>query len=203
MLAILDMLLVGFAVGLTGALVPGPMLFATIEGSLKKGWRAGPEVVLGHALIELLICILIVLGLTSLIGDAEMSVISFVGGMVLVVFGLLTIIQSRNTSIDSGLSGGVLANPVSAGLLTSASNPYFWVWWLAAGSALVLKGLEIGIFAAVMFVVGHWMADLGWFTFVSTSLSKTRSFFSGTLYRSVLACCGVFLMGFGTWFVLG
>ena len=39
---ILKALLIGFTVGLTGALVPGPMLFATIEASLKKGWIAGP-----------------------------------------------------------------------------------------------------------------------------------------------------------------
>jgi threonine/homoserine/homoserine lactone efflux protein len=203
MLAILDMLIVGFAVGLTGALVPGPMLFVTIEGSLKNGWRAGPKVVLGHALIELFVCILIVLGFTSLIGDAEMSVISLVGGVVLVAFGLLTIIQARNPALDCVKSDTVISNSVFAGVLTSASNPYFWIWWLAAGSALVLRGLEIGIFAAVMFVFGHWLADLGWFTFVSTSLSKTRNFFTGPVYRGVLACCGLFLMGFGTWFALG
>lgn len=32
-----EMLLIGFAVGLTGAMVPGPMLFATIESSLRQG----------------------------------------------------------------------------------------------------------------------------------------------------------------------
>lgn len=50
MLEILKMLGIGFSVGLTGALVPGPMLFATIETSLKKGWTSGPLVVSGHIL---------------------------------------------------------------------------------------------------------------------------------------------------------
>jgi len=37
MLELFEMLAIGFAVGMTGALVPGPMFFATIDTSLKKG----------------------------------------------------------------------------------------------------------------------------------------------------------------------
>lgn len=59
--------LLGFTIGLTGALVPGPMLFATIEFSLKRGWLAGPEVFLGHMLVELMLFILILFGFASFI----------------------------------------------------------------------------------------------------------------------------------------
>ena len=65
-LEIFRALLLGFTIGLTGALVPGPMLFATIELSLKKGWLAGPEVVFGHILVELVLSILILFGVASL-----------------------------------------------------------------------------------------------------------------------------------------
>jgi len=44
-MTIIEMLFIGFAVGLTGAMVPGPMLFATIESSLKIGWTAGPKII--------------------------------------------------------------------------------------------------------------------------------------------------------------
>ncbi|MEA1895812.1 MAG: LysE family translocator, partial [Euryarchaeota archaeon] len=49
---IIESLTFGFVIGLTGAIVPGPMLFATIDASLRRGWIAGPEIVLGHALVE-------------------------------------------------------------------------------------------------------------------------------------------------------
>jgi len=55
-----------YSVGLAGALVPGPMLFATIETSLKKGWTSGPLVVYGHALVEVLLFIFIVAGFSIL-----------------------------------------------------------------------------------------------------------------------------------------
>jgi threonine/homoserine/homoserine lactone efflux protein len=52
----IKLLAIGFLIGLTGAVVPGPMLFATIEASLRRGWIAGPLIVLGHAAVEVLIC---------------------------------------------------------------------------------------------------------------------------------------------------
>ena len=203
MFEIFDMLLVGFAVGLSGALMPGPMLFATIDSSLKKGWIAGPEVVFGHALLELVIAVLIVLGLTSFIGSEAISIISVVGGFVLIIFGAMTIKGASDASNALHSDGAIVSSPVMAGILTSASNPYFWIWWLAAGSALVMRGLEIGLVAVAFFVVGHWMADLGWYSLISTSFSRGKSLMSSKTYERILASCGVFLIVFGAWFAIG
>lgn len=112
-------LLLGFIVGLTGALVPGPMLFATIEVSLKKGWLAGPEVVFGHILVELVLSVLILFGAASFIGSGTISAISVIGGLSLVVFGLLTVKGAKavasagvspGTSCTSGLK--LTSNPI-------------------------------------------------------------------------------------------
>ena len=203
MFEIFDMLLVGFAVGLTGALMPGPMLFATIDSSLKKGWIAGPEVVFGHAVLELAIVALILLGLTSFIESDAISFISVVGGLVLVIFGVMTIKDASDASDALHSDGAIVSNPIAAGFVTSASNPYFWIWWLAAGSALVMRGLEISLIAVAFFVVGHWIADLGWFSLVSTSFSRGKSLMSSKTYERILVSCGVFLIIFGAWFAIG
>ncbi len=197
------MLLVGFAVGLSGALMPGPMLFATIDSSLKKGWIAGPEVVFGHALLEFAVVVLIVLGMTSFIGSEAISAISVVGGIVLIVFGAMTIQGASDASGALHSDGAIVSSPIVAGILTSASNPYFWIWWLAAGSALVLRGLEVSLIAAAFFVIGHWMADLGWYSLVSTSFSRGKSLMSSKTYERILVSCGVFLIVFGAWFAIG
>ncbi|MBE0524000.1 MAG: LysE family transporter [Methanosarcinales archaeon] len=90
MLEILKMLGIGFFVGLTGALVPEPMLFATIETSLTKGWLSGPKVVSGHALIEMVIFVLIVAGFSTQAAQDAVLWISIDGGAVLVLFGFGT-----------------------------------------------------------------------------------------------------------------
>lgn len=195
----LEMLATGFAVGLTGALAPGPMLFATIDLSLKKGWKSGPAIVAGHALIELAICVLVVLGLASVVRGAGQALISLVGGAVLCVFGYRTIRASGEAALSARSMGG---NPLAAGIITSASNPYFWLWWLTSGSALIFLGLKTSIAAAAVFVIGHWMADLSWYSAVSLSFARGRSLLSRRAYRIVLLCCGGFLLLFGAWFAI-
>jgi len=175
------------------------MLFATIETSLKKGWTSGPLVVSGHALVEVLLFIFIVAGFSTLETPGAILWISVIGGAVLVVFGILTIREGKHATLSGGSS--VFKSPFAAGVITSVSHPYFWLWWLTAGAGLVLVGLETSLFAASIFLVGHFMADLGWYTFVSTAISKGRSLMSEGTYQRVLMGCGGFLVVFGVWFI--
>ncbi|ADI73255.1 Lysine exporter protein (LYSE/YGGA) [Methanohalobium evestigatum Z-7303] len=203
MLETFEMLLIGLGVGFTGAVVPGPMLFATIETSFKKGWSAGPEVVLGHALIESVITLLIIFGISSFINDDIFSIISVVGGIALVVFGIFTVKSPVNDQYSCSNSYEMLTSPIVSGVVTSASNPYFWMWWFTAGSALVLRGYEIGLIAAVFFIAGHWIADLGWYSAVSLSFSRGKKLISSGMHNWMMKICGVFLILFGLWFVIG
>jgi threonine/homoserine/homoserine lactone efflux protein len=204
-LEIFRALLLGFTIGLTGALVPGPMLFATIELSLKKGWLTGPEVVFGHILVELVLSILILFGVASFIGSGAISAVSIIGGFSLTVFGLLTVKDAKTTA-SAGLSPEtsglkLTSNPVALGLITSVSNPYFWIWWLTAGSALVLKAYELGIIISIAYILGHWTADLSWFTAISGSFSRGKTLFSQQTHRYILYACGTFLIFFGLYFM--
>ncbi|SFM60013.1 LysE family transporter [Methanolobus profundi] len=202
MFELLEMLTIGFILGLTGALVPGPMLFVTIDTSLKRGWKAGPEIFVGHAIIEFMVCVLIIYGITA-VSDSTVMAISILGGATLVIFGLMTMKSAKGAADSMHEHNKSTSKPVLSGILTSASNPYFWIWWLAAGSALVLRGLEIGLIAAVMFMAGHWLADLGYFTVVSASFSKGKKLMSPKVYERVLLFCGLFLVLFGSWFIVG
>jgi threonine/homoserine/homoserine lactone efflux protein len=202
MLELLEMLTIGFVLGLTGALVPGPMLFVTIDTSLKRGWKAGPEIFVGHAILEFIVCVLIIYGITA-VSDSTVMAISILGGATLVIFGLMTMKSAKGAADSMHEHDKGTSKPILAGILTSASNPYFWIWWLAAGSALVLRGMEIGLIAAVMFMIGHWLADLGYFTVVSTSFSKGKKLMSPKVYERVLLSCGLFLVMFGSWFIIG
>ena len=198
---ILSTLVLGFLIGLTGALAPGPTLVATINASLAGNWTAGLKVSLGHIIIETAIFFLIILGLASVAGPYT-TAIAVIGGIALIVFGIMTISGSRSARI-SAAPAQTAASPYMAGLLTSAANPYFWIWWLSVGSALLISSLEGGLLLAVVFMIGHWVADTSWYVFVSTGISKGRTILSDTAYHHIMAACGAFLVIFGLYYLAG
>ncbi|MFA4860862.1 LysE family transporter [Methanoregula sp.] len=197
---IVSMLFLGFVIGLTGALAPGPTLVATINASLSGSWTAGLRISLGHIIVELAIFILIVFGLAAL-AQPYMAAIALVGGTALILFGVLTILGSRTASLDpkGTLPAG---NPVVAGVVSSAANPYFWIWWLSVGSAMVIAGLEGGLLLAAVFMIGHWAADTGWFTLVAAGVSRGVSILTDTMYHRIMAACGLFLIAFGIYYII-
>ena len=196
---IFQMLILGFVIGLTGALAPGPTLVATINASITGNWATGLKISLGHLIVELCLVILILSGLAA-VALPHAPVIAAVGGIALILFGWLTIAGSRTATMSTSAVQPV-SNPYAAGLITSAANPYFWIWWLSIGSAMVIAGLEGGLIFVGIFMVGHWSADTAWFTLVSFTVSKGRTLFSDSAYRKIMVLCGIFLIIFGIFYL--
>jgi threonine/homoserine/homoserine lactone efflux protein len=199
MYKMIEMLVMAFTIGLTGALAPGPTLVATVNSSLKDGWTAGPKVTIGHALVEVLVFLLIVGGL-ALAAQQYSHYIAVLGGLALIAFGILTVKGSKSATMVTS-KRNTIGNPYLAGIVTSAANPYFWIWWLSIGSALVIDGLRGGLLMASLFMIGHWGADLGWYTLVSTSICKGKTILSEANYQRILALCGGSLVLFGFYYM--
>ncbi|EJG06059.1 Lysine exporter protein (LYSE/YGGA) [Methanofollis liminatans DSM 4140] len=192
---IIPALIIGFVIGLSGALAPGPTLVATIRGSLDHGWTAGPRLAAGHAAVEAVLALAIVAGLAAA-ADSVAVPVAVVGGAALILFGGLTVRESRTAVLDAPVEAAS-GSPFLAGVVTSAANPYFWLWWLSVGSGLLLEGLAAGAAVAVAFMIGHWASDFGWFGLVAAGTAGGKTVLSVRQYRLVLAACGVFLIFFG------
>lgn len=194
-----------FAVGLSGAMVPGPMLTVTISDSLKKGFIAGPTIVFGHFIAEFILIILIFAGLGWLIGsNTAIFVIGTIGGLIMVLMGV-QIARSSNSikELKETNEPNKGYSPILNGILTSISNPYFFIWWATIGWAFMLKGLELaGILGVVGFMVGHWCSDMGWFSTVSFFTSKGSNIMSDKHYKIIMNLSGAFLIILGVYFVL-
>jgi threonine/homoserine/homoserine lactone efflux protein len=198
---IFQMVLLGFIIGLTGALAPGPTLVATINASIRGRWTTGLKISLGHIIVEFFLVILILLGFAT-VALSYTTAIAGIGGIALVMFGSLTLMGARKATLGNSLIQPV-SNPYLAGLMTSAANPYFWIWWLSIGSAMVIAGLEGGLVLVLAFMFGHWTADTAWYTAVSTSVSKGRTILSETAYKKTIVICGIFLIIFGIYYISG
>ncbi|MDP2718929.1 MAG: LysE family transporter [Dehalococcoidia bacterium] len=69
-----------FVIALSGAMMPGPLLAVTISEVARRGFWAGPLLVLGHAILELSIVAALAFGLSRLVGSELISGIIFLAG---------------------------------------------------------------------------------------------------------------------------
>ncbi|MGZ4857194.1 MAG: LysE family transporter [Methanobacteriaceae archaeon] len=179
------------------------MLTVTISDSLNKGFRAGPLVVLGHVIVESCLIFLLILGLGWLIRSNKAAmVIGSVGGFILIYLGF-RITRSPNPSQIPGDGKPVQKRgSVLSGIITSISNPYFFIWWATVGWAFMLKGIELAGVAGILgFLVGHWTSDLSWYSLVSFFSSKGRHILPGKRYKILMIICGIFLITLGGYFI--
>jgi len=77
-----------FMVGFSGAMMPGPLLTVTIGETARRGFIAGPLIVLGHGILELILVIGLVAGLSIYLTQAAVFYwIAVIGGAFLIYMG--------------------------------------------------------------------------------------------------------------------
>lgn len=171
---VLQLFLLVVFVSASGALAPGPLLFATMNVSLRAGRYAGFMAALGHMVFELPLILAIAFGIWSFIQDPGTSfMIGIVGSAALVAFGLLQIRSSIKSfsGNDPGSSGQIPLLTRGAGLLAAflvgltftALNPYFLTWWFTVGLPLISEGIRMGGLAGILTMFGfHIWLDYAW-----------------------------------------
>ncbi len=194
-----------FLVGFSGAMMPGPMLGVTIHGSLKKGYIAGPQVVLGHGILELILLFAMTLGLKDFFANATVAgYIGVIGGLYLVWMGYGMIKSSiqRTISLENHDVGRFEGKSlILAGGVVSATNPYFILWWATTGIELVRQSYNLGLVGILLFFIGHIFADFAWYSAISTAFSRGKNLMSDAIYRRLILLLGLFIIGFSTYFI--
>jgi threonine/homoserine/homoserine lactone efflux protein len=191
-----------FLVGLSGALMPGPVLVVTISHAARRGFIVGPLIVLGHAILEMAVVAGVSLGLGDfLVLKTVTGMLGLAGGGVLIWMGY-GMLSGKGGGEEDGrelaLSGR--GSPVVAGILTSLSNPYWFLWWATVGLAYISLSLHKGIGGVSAFYSGHILSDLLWYSFIAGLIAAGRKFVAGKVYRTFFIFCGGFLVLFGMYF---
>jgi len=188
-----------FFISLSGVMMPGPVFAVTVA----KGYRnkiAGALIALGHGLIEFPLMFLIYFGFTWFFtSSAVQKIISFVGGLILIYMSVQTFRARRKTGEEYE---GSRHSSFVAGVLTTSTNPYFFLWWTTIGATLITNSSVFGFTGFLLFAITHWSCDLLWDTFVSVTVFKSRRFWTKRVHEVVFSFCFVVLVGFGAWFIL-
>jgi len=187
---------------LSGALMPGPLLTATISQSARRGFIAGPLLIVGHGILELALLIALLMGLAPfLTHDTVFATIALAGGGILLwmAVGMFRSLPTLKVSWDSDTRDR--GHMVITGAAMSIANPYWTIWWATIGLAYILYCRQFAIWGIAAFFTGHILADLAWYAAVSAAVGKGRRFLNDRVYKSVIGACAVLLVAFAFFFV--
>lgn len=176
--------------------MPGPLLSATISESGSRGWKVGPMYMLGHGILEALLIAGLFLGLAPLlVSNAAFITIAFAGGcfMIWMAVGMFRSLPGLSLGGETVEAAGSL--PLT-GALMSLANPYWIIWWATIGLGYVMIAGNLGFSGVLAFFLGHILADLAWYAFVSLAVHKGRDILPDKVYRWLIAFCAVFLLGY-------
>jgi len=186
-------------ISLSGVMAPGP-LTVVVVGKGAQSPHAGAMIAVGHGVVEFPLMVLIVIGLAPVLRHATVAaVIGLAGGVVLLWMGHGLLRSLRRTEDRSEERA---ASPLMAGILMSAGNPYFIVWWATVGATLVFRAWEFGVWQFVVFAVIHWSLDLIWYFFLSAASFRGTKLLGTRFLQGVSLVAGVVLLFFGVRFVV-
>jgi len=195
-----------FLLAFSGAMVPGPVLSVTITETSKRGAVAGPLIVLGHGILELVLIIAFFFGFSQFVtGPIFLKIVAIAGGGVLVWMGAAMTISTakRPISLQMVANQGrtTHATSVLLGAVTTASTPFWYIWWLTVGLTYLLQSLKYGKIGVGLFFSGHILADLAWYSLVASGITLGKRFLNDHVYRGLLLTSSVFLIGMGIYFI--
>ncbi len=181
--------------------MPGPLLTVTVSESSRRGVLTGPLMILGHGILGLVLVIALLSGLAPLLLREEVFIaISLIGGVILFFMGFSMIRDLPNLQFSLESKDAQGRNLVTAGVILSAVNPYWVIWWASIGLGYIIYSAKFGFWGVAAFFLGHILADLGWYACVSFGVVKGKHFIGDRGYRRLIGGCALFLVIFSGYF---
>ena len=180
-------------ISLSGVMAPGALSAVTINHGMRNS-RAGVSVAIGHGIVEVPLLILIYYGVGALMKiSGFQATIGIIGGVLMAWMGV-SIVRSSGTVVSKVK---LEESSVWAGVMLSAGNPYFLVWWASVGSSLVIRSVEYGLVGVLLFGICHWMCDLVWLWLLAFLAHRASASFGVTFVRVTSLVSGSFLLIIG------
>lgn len=186
-------------ISLSGVMAPGPITAATIALGAQSG-SAGVLIAVGHGIIEFPLMFAIILGFNRLIKLRTVQiVIGIIGGVFMLWMGTQMIHDTGKA--DFSIDGTYKSGPLLTGIILSACNPYFLLWWATIGLKLATDARLLGMATFILFTIVHWLCDLVWYVILGWTSFKGSAILGSAGQRVILAVCGIALVCFSIKFI--
>ncbi|MDC4212659.1 MAG: LysE family translocator [Candidatus Nitrosopumilus limneticus] len=202
MIQIIEFASLVIIISASGVMSPGPLFAANITYGLREGVKSGIKIAIGHSIVEIPLVILLGIGVFSLEIFSEFkTVISIFGAFTL--FGFAAIQIKTILEKNQGISEKPTHGPVITGILLSALNPFFIIWWITIGFKLISDSMIIWAFAGILIVfVSHIWMDFAWLGITAYLASKSKKIISNRNYKIMILGLSITLIYFGITFLI-
>jgi threonine/homoserine/homoserine lactone efflux protein len=193
----------GVAIGITGAMIPGPLTIFTVAETLRTDKFAGLKTTLGHIISESCFVAVIFLGFHNFLTYKPFLLgVSIIGGSALIIMGILLFLKSKELKIsDLKTKAKFDRGLIAGGFFFSLASPGFFIWWATIGVSTIVKALLFGFMGIVVLMLGHWLADLLWHGFLSYTVDKGKNYLGDKGYQNLMRIFSLALIILGIRFL--
>lgn len=203
----METILTGLSIGLASGIAPGPLTILAIAATLRRGRLAGCQIAIAPLLSDAII-ILVSLTVVSQLPPDVISWLALAGGLVIAFFAVETLRSARHADpaalVQSAEQGTRrFAVPLWVqGFLTNLLNPAPWIFWITAGSALLVSTWRSSPPTAIGFLFVFYAMLVGSKVVLVLLLGAARHRIPRTGYRVTLMIAGLLLIAVAAGFLV-
>ena len=151
-------LAMGFALGLSAGITPGPLFVLVISETMRYGLQAGTLVALAPLITDLpIVCLSVyILGYYAQ-STTVLGVISLLGGAFVCYLGIESICAKREAVVPA-VSGG---SSFKKAIVVNILSPHPYLFWITIGAPALIKASQQNITWAVAFVASFYLLLVG------------------------------------------
>jgi len=201
---LLFIVVAGFSLGISGAMIPGPLTLYTVSEVVKTNGFAAIRIIIGHILLEAVLVIVILQGFQRfLVKQPFLFWISTIGALALAIMGMILLVNVRKMTL-SNIAGQTHFSRglILGGIFFSAVSPGFLMWWATIGVSSIMRSLLFGISGLTLIMLGHWLADIAWYGFLSFMVDRGKMYLSDRSYRNIIRFFACVLILLGVFFAI-
>jgi threonine/homoserine/homoserine lactone efflux protein len=201
-------IVLGTAIGIAFAIPLGPISLFVAQQTMNGQTRKGIRVAAGSTIIDVLYCLIILLGFISLISPfLENRFVQFGLSVLMILYGIkmLTFDRRRPRQVKEPLPRKRLAGEGNMHYLLGTSmalaNPTLFLSWTAMLSFLSAHQLLSTFFwDKVVFSFAVGLGNLAWFFGLAVFVRSRRHSLSPVFVRRVGEITAIVIIGFGVYF---
>ncbi|UII32620.1 LysE family translocator [Fulvivirga ulvae] len=189
----------GLIFGLVLAILIGPVFFTLLQTSIEKGFDKAILVAIGIFFSDLVYISLAYFGLSKVIKNSEYNEwIGYVGGVILIVFGIVSLFKSRRKTavVHRSVSAKGFFRYIFKGFIINGISPFVLLFWLGAMSMATIEYgysdetliVFFGIIMIIVFITDVLKAYLA---------GKLRALITPRLFTILNVAVGLALIAFG------